>query len=397
MLRKKTLRDIDVAGKRVFVRVDFNVPIEGGEVSDDTRIVGALPTINYLIEHDARVILASHLGKPKVPGDEAFTLAPVARKLSELLKKEVLFIPSADIIDDEVMKQAKAMKPGDVLLLENTRYDKGEEKNDEGLAKRFASLADVFVDDAFGTAHRAHASNVGITKLLKDSVAGFLVEKELKFLENALQEPDRPFVAILGGAKVSDKIKVIDRLLDKVDKIIVGGGMAFTFMKALGEEIGNSLLEADQVDFARSMIDKAEKNGVKLILPVDFAISDAFENKEPKFTSSRKIPEGMMGLDIGPKTISLFEDELKDARTVVWNGPLGAFEMDHYEKGTRAIANTLAALDATTIIGGGDSAAAVNQFGLDDKMTHISTGGGASLQLLEGSVLPGIEALSDKE
>lgn len=397
MLRKKTLTDVEVQGKRVFVRVDFNVPIEGNVVSDDTRIVGALPTIRYLIEHGARILLASHLGKPKMAGDQAFSLAPVAKRLTELLGQEVLFIPSKDIIDETVLEAAEQMKAGDVLLLENTRYDKGEEKNAPELAEKFAALADIFVDDAFGTAHRAHASNVGITKHVEESVAGFLVEKELQFLESALQEPKRPFVAILGGAKVSDKIKVIDRLLDKVDKIIVGGGMAFTFMKALGEEIGNSLLEADQVDFARQMIEKADQNGVKLILPIDFALSDAFENKVPVYTTGRSIPEGMMGLDIGPKSISLFADELKDAQTVVWNGPLGAFEMDHYEKGTRAIANILAELDAITIIGGGDSAAAVNQFGLEDKMTHISTGGGASLQLLEGSVLPGIEALSDKE
>lgn len=397
MLNKKTLRDVVVAGKNVFVRVDFNVPIEHGTVTDVTRIDGALPTIEYLVEAGAKTVLASHLGRPKQAGDPEYSLAPVAKVLSEKLDMEVLFFPKEDIIDDEVMAAFEDMKPGQVMLLENTRYDEGEEKNDPELARKFARFADVFVDDAFGTAHRAHASNVGITEFVDQSVAGFLVEKELDFLDGTLEQPKRPFVAILGGAKVSDKIKVINSLLDKVDKIIISGGMAYTFLKAIGYEIGTSLLEADQLDYARNMIDQAKEKGVELILPVDFAVSKEFANTEAVMTDDENIPEDMMGMDIGPKSIELFNQALADARTVVWNGPVGVFEMPNYAVGTRAVADTLAKLDAITIIGGGDSAAAITQFGLAENMSHISTGGGASLKLLEGAKLPGIEALTDKE
>lgn len=397
MLKKKTLRDVVVAAKNVFVRVDFNVPIENGVVRDMTRIDGALPTIEYLVEAGAKTVLASHLGRPKQAGDPEFSLAPVAEALSQKLGQTVLFFAKPDIIDDEVRQAWEDMLPGQVMLLENTRYDAGEEKNDPELAKKFASLADVFVDDAFGTAHRAHASNVGITDYVEESVAGFLVEKELEFLDNALDNPARPFVAILGGAKVSDKIKVIKSLLDKVDKIIISGGMAYTFLKAQGYEIGQSLLEADQMAFARDMVQLAKDKGVELILPVDFAISREFANTTAEFTDDQNIPDDMMGMDIGPKSIELFQNVLADAKTVVWNGPVGVFEMPNYAIGTRAVADALAGIDAITIIGGGDSAAAITEFGLADKMSHISTGGGASLKLLEGAKLPGIEALDDKE
>lgn len=397
MLRKKTLRDVVVAAKNVFVRVDFNVPIDNGHVMDVTRIDGALPTIRYLIDAGAKVVLASHLGKPKEAGDPAFSLAPVAEVLSEKLGQTVLFFPKASMIDDEVMDAWRAMLPGQVMLLENTRYDQGEEANDAELAKKFAAFADIYVNDAFGTAHRAHASNVGITAFVEESVAGFLVEKELQFMEDSLDHPQRPFVAILGGAKVSDKIKVINRLLDKVDKLIVSGGMAYTFLKAQGYGIGTSIVELDQLDYARQMMEKAKETGVELILPVDFAISREFANTEPIMTEDENIPDDMMGMDVGPKSIARFQAALEDAKTVIWNGPLGVFEMPNYAVGTRALAETLAKLDATTIIGGGDSAAAITQFGLADHMSHISTGGGASLKLLEGAKLPGIEALDDKE
>ncbi|WP_459129996.1 phosphoglycerate kinase [Guggenheimella bovis] len=392
-MAKKTLRDIDVKGKDVFVRVDFNVPIKDEVVTDDTRIVGALPTINYLLDNGARVVLASHLGKPKEPGDPAFTLRPVAERLEELLGKKVHFIPSNQVVNDLIVDTFKKMDQKEVMLLENTRFVSGETKNDEAFSKELARFSEIFVDDAFGTAHRAHSSNVGITKFMEESVGGFLIEKELTFLEGALEEPKRPFVAILGGAKVSDKIKVIERLLTIVDKILIGGGMAFTFLKAQGKNIGNSLLEEDRLEYAKEMLEKAQG---KIVLPVDFLAASAFENQDPIYADG-EVPEGLMGLDIGEKSIELFKNELKDAETILWNGPLGAFELENFSKGTRAIAEALADSKGTTIIGGGDSAAAVNQFGLDDKMTHISTGGGASLELLEGKILPGIDALSDKE
>lgn len=394
-MNKKTLKDIDVKGKRVLVRVDFNVPLDGETITDDTRIVGALETIKYLIDQESIIVLASHLGKPKESGDQAFTLAPVAKRLSELIGQEVIFIPSDKVVDDEVRKAYREMKPAQVMLLENTRYSKGEEKNDEAFAKELSEFGEVFVDDAFGTAHRAHASNVGVTAFTKDKVAGFLVEKEMEFLSSVIENPKRPFVAILGGAKVSDKIKVIDALLEKVDRLLIGGGMSYTFLKAQGRTIGDSLLDEEALQYAGDMLQKAKERGVELILPIDFAIAKEFSNVEPEYTKDADIPDGYMGLDIGPMSIGLFESMLEDAKTVVWNGPVGAFEMDHYAKGTRAIAEYLAGLDAITVIGGGDSAAAVTEFGLADSMSHISTGGGASLKLLEGAKLPGLEALDD--
>lgn len=394
-MNKKTLKDIDVKGKRVLVRVDFNVPLDGETITDDTRIVGALETIKYLIDQESIIVLASHLGKPKESGDQAFTLAPVAKRLSELIGQEVIFIPSDKVVDDEVRKAYREMKPAQVMLLENTRYSKGEEKNDEAFAKELSEFGEVFVDDAFGTAHRAHASNVGVTAFTKDKVAGFLVEKEMEFLSSVIENPKRPFVAILGGAKVSDKIKVIDALLEKVDRLLIGGGMSYTFLKAQGRTIGDSLLDEEALQYAGDMLQKAKERGVELVLPIDFAIAKEFSNVEPEYTKDADIPDGYMGLDIGPMSIGLFESMLEDAKTVVWNGPVGAFEMDHYAKGTRAIAEYLAGLDAITVIGGGDSAAAVTEFGLADSMSHISTGGGASLKLLEGAKLPGLEALDD--
>lgn len=394
-MNKKTLKDIDVKGKRVLVRVDFNVPLDGETITDDTRIVGALETIKYLIDQESIIVLASHLGKPKEAGDQAFTLAPVAKRLSELIGQEVIFIPSDKVVDDEVRKAYREMKPAQVMLLENTRYSKGEEKNDEAFAKELSEFGEVFVDDAFGTAHRAHASNVGVTAFTKDKVAGFLVEKEMEFLSSVIENPKRPFVAILGGAKVSDKIKVIDALLEKVDRLLIGGGMSYTFLKAQGRTIGDSLLDEEALQYAGDMLQKAKERGVELVLPIDFAIAKEFSNVEPEYTKDADIPDGYMGLDIGPMSIGLFESMLEDAKTVVWNGPVGAFEMDHYAKGTRAIAKYLAGLDAITVIGGGDSAAAVTEFGLADSMSHISTGGGASLKLLEGAKLPGLEALDD--
>lgn len=392
---KKTIRDIDVKGKKVFLRVDFNVPLHEGEIRDDRRITESLPTINYLLDHGAKLILASHLGKPK-GADPALTLAPVAKRLSELLSKEVLFHSSEEVVDDEVRSIAANLKEGDVLLLENTRYDAGETKNSEELAKKFASLAELFVDDAFGTAHRAHSSNYGVAELLEERVSGFLIEKELKYFYDALDNPKRPFLAILGGAKVSDKIKVIENLLEKVDEIIVGGAMAYTFMKALGHEIGTSLVEEDQVNFAKRMLELAEEKKIGFHLPLDFATAPAFEDIAPVYTEGRDIKEGWMGLDIGPKTIELFTKVIQGAKTIVWNGPVGVFEMKNYARGTRSIAEALAETDAITIIGGGDSAAAVTEMGLDTKMSHISTGGGASLELLEGKELPGIEILEEK-
>ena len=396
-MNKKLLKDIDVQGKRVFVRVDFNVPLDGETITDETRIDGALETIKYLVDHEAITVLASHLGKPKTPGDKAFTLAPVAKRLSEKLGQEVVFVSSDEVVDDEVLKAYEELKPGQVMLLENTRYEKGEEANDEAFSKKLSQFGEIFVDDAFGTAHRSHASNVGVTKFTKENVAGFLVEKEMEFLSSVIENPERPFVAILGGAKVSDKIKVIDALLEKVDRLLIGGGMSYTFLKAQGHSIGDSLLDEEALEYAKDMLKKARDKGVELVLPIDFAIAKEFKNVEPEYTNDQNIPDGYMGLDIGPMSIGLFESMLEDAKTIVWNGPVGAFEMDHYSVGTKAIAQCLANLDATTVIGGGDSAAAVTEFGLADEMTHISTGGGASLKLLEEAKLPGLEALDEGE
>ncbi|NLC46798.1 MAG: phosphoglycerate kinase [Firmicutes bacterium] len=392
---KLGLKDLDVKGKRVFVRADFNVPLDGDRITDDTRIRSALPTIQYLLENDAKVILASHLGRPKGKVVEKYSLAPVAKHLSELLGRDV--VKADDCIGPAVQELALKLQPGEVLLLENLRFHAEEEKNDPAFAKELASLAEVYVNDAFGTAHRAHASTAGIAAYLP-AAAGFLLEKELKFLGEALENPQRPFVAILGGAKVSDKIGVIQNLLGKVDKLLIGGGMSYTFLKARGLEIGKSLLEADKMDLARQLEEEAKARGVELLLPVDVVVADEFsETANRKAVSVEEIPADWEGMDIGPKTIELFQKALAGAKTVVWNGPLGVFEMEPFSTGTKAIAEALANLtDATTIIGGGDSAAAVEQLGYADKITHISTGGGASLEFLEGKELPGVAALTSR-
>lgn len=387
---KKTIEDIEVSGKKVLVRCDFNVPLKDGVITDENRLVGALPTIKYLVEKGAKVILCSHLGK-----DASKSLAPVATRLSEMLGKEVVFARDEEVVGENAKKAVADMKDGDVVLLENTRCRKEESKNIADFSKELASLADVFVNDAFGTAHRAHCSTVGVTDYLDTAVCGYLIQKELKFLGGAVENPVRPFVAILGGAKVSDKIAVINNLLDKVNTIIIGGGMAYTFLKAQGYEIGTSLVEEDRLDYAKEMVAKAEEKGVKFLLPVDHRVAAEFKDVEATVTEDQNIPAGSMGLDIGPKTETLYADAIKDAKTVIWNGPMGVFEFENYNKGTIAVAKAMADADATTIIGGGDSAAAVNILGFGDKMTHISTGGGASLEFLEGKVLPGIAALND--
>ena len=391
-MSKKTVRDIDLKGKKVFVRCDFNVPMdENQNITDNRRIVAALPTIKYLIEQNCRIILASHLGRPKGEVKPEFSLAPVAKELSKLLGQEVLM--AKDVIGESAKTLAANLQEGQVMLLENVRFHREETDNDPEFAKQLASMAEVFVNDAFGTAHRAHASTEGVSHYLP-SVSGFLIEKELKFLGDALNNPERPFVAILGGAKVSDKIGVIDSLLEKVDTLMIGGGMAYTFFKAQGYEVGNSLCEPDKCELALNLMKKAEEKGVKFLLPVDTRVGKEFKpDTESKTVAWTEIPEGF---DIGEKTIEMFKNELKTAKTVVWNGPLGLFEFDQFAIGTNEIAHALAELDATTIIGGGDSAAAVEKAGLADKMTHISTGGGASLEFLEGKKLPGIECLQDK-
>ena len=394
-MNKKTVKDIDLKGKRVFVRCDFNVPMdENQNITDNTRIVAALPTIKYLLEQNCKIVLASHLGRPKGEFKPEFSLKPVAKELSKLLNKEVIM--AKDVIGEETIQKALNLKEGEIMLLENVRFHKEETDNNPEFAKKLASMAEVFVNDAFGTAHRAHASTTGIADYLP-AVSGFLIEKELKFLGNAVNNPERPFVAILGGAKVSDKIGVIDSLLEKVDTLMIGGGMAYTFFKAQGYEVGNSICEVDKLDLAKSAMEKAKQKGVKLLLPVDTKVGKEFkEDTESKIVKWTEIPADWEGFDIGPETIKMFTDELKTAKTVVWNGPLGLFEFDQFAIGTNAIAEALAELDATTIIGGGDSAAAVKKAGLEDKMTHISTGGGASLEFLEGKKLPGIECLQDK-
>ncbi|OLR54665.1 phosphoglycerate kinase [Hornefia porci] len=393
---KKTIRDIDVKGKKVIARCDFNVPMQEGRITDDTRIRAALPTIEYLLEHDAALILMSHMGRPKGEPKMEFTLAPVAERLSEYLKKEVKFKSSPTVVDDEVKKMAAELKPGEVMLLENVRFRKEETENDPGFAKELASLAELFVQEAFGTAHRAHASTAGIADYLP-AVSGFLIEKEVKFLGSAVEDPKRPFVAIMGGAKVGDKIPVIRNLISRVDTLIIGGGMAYTFYKAMGLEIGTSILDADNVGLAGELMKQAEEAGVKMLLPVDVVCAAAFENDAETVTVDRdKMPADMMGMDIGPKSAELFAEEIGKAATVVWNGPMGVFEMPNFAEGTKKVAEALAASDAITVIGGGDSAAAVEQFGLADKMTHISTGGGASLEFLEGKTLPGIAVIQDK-
>ena len=397
MLNKKTVEDIEVKGKRVLVRCDFNVPLdENRNITDDTRIVGALPTIEYLIKNGAKVILCSHMGKPKGEPKPELSLAPVAKALSEKLGKEVLFAADDNVVGENAKNAVAKMADGDVVLLENTRYRVEETKNVDEFSKELASLADVFVNDAFGTAHRTHCSNVGVTQYLPVAVCGYLIQKEIQFLGNAVNNPVRPLAAILGGSKVSSKISVINNLLEKVDTLIIGGGMAYTFMKAKGLSIGTSLLEEDFIGYASDMMKKAEEKGVKLLIPIDSVEASEYSNDAEIKISEGGIDDGFMGLDIGPKTIELFSDALKDAKTVVWNGPMGVFEMPNFAKGTNAIAKVLAELDATTVIGGGDSVAAVNKAGLADKMTHISTGGGASLEFLEGKDLPGIVAINDK-
>ncbi|KGI40807.1 phosphoglycerate kinase [Clostridium tetani] len=394
---KKTIEDIDVKGRKVLVRCDFNVPLKDGKITDENRLMGALPTIKYIMEKGGKVILCSHLGKPKGEPKQELSLAPVAKRLSELLNKEVLFPADNEVVGENAKKAVENMKDGDVILLQNTRYRKEETKNEETFSKELASLADIFVNDAFGTAHRAHCSTVGVTEFVATSVCGYLIQKELKFLGNAVENPQRPFISILGGAKVSDKINVINNLLEKVDTLIIGGGMSYTFQKAQGYTIGSSLLEEDKIDYAKEMIEKAKEKGVKLLLPVDNVAAEKFaEDAEAIITEDQNIKEGYMGLDIGPKTSKLYSQEVQSAKTVVWNGPMGVFEFEKFAKGTIEVAKAMAESQATTIIGGGDSAAAVNQLGFGDKMTHISTGGGASLEFLEGKELPGIAALNDK-
>lgn len=397
MLNKKSVDDINVKGKKVLVRCDFNVPLQDGKITDENRLVAALPTLKKLIADGGKLILCSHLGKPKGEPKPELSLAPVAERLSELLGQEVKFAADDNVVGPNAKAAVEAMQDGDVILLQNTRYRAEETKNGEEFSKELASLCDVFVNDAFGTAHRAHCSNVGVTKFVDTAVVGYLMQKEIDFLGNAVNNPERPMVAILGGAKVSSKISVINNLLDKVDTLIIGGGMAYTFMKALGEEVGDSLLEADYLDYAKEMMDKAKEKGVNLLIPVDTVVADDFSNDANIKTVERGgIEAGWQGLDIGPKTRELFSNALKDAKTVVWNGPMGCFEMPNFAAGTVAVAEALAEIDATTIIGGGDSAAAVNQLGFGDKMTHISTGGGASLEFLEGKELPGVAAANDK-
>ena len=397
MLNKKSVDDINVKGKRVLVRCDFNVPLIDGKITDENRLVAALPTIKKLIADGGKIILCSHLGKPKGEPKPELSLAPVAVRLSELLGQEVKFAADATVVGENAIAAVEAMNDGDVILLENTRYRAEETKNGEEFSKELASLCDVFVNDAFGTAHRAHCSNVGVTKYVDTAVVGYLMQKEIDFLGNAVNNPERPFVAILGGAKVSSKISVIENLLDKVDTLIIGGGMSYTFSKAMGGNVGISLLEEDYCDFALNMLKKAEEKGVKLLLPVDHVVADDFSNDANIQVVNRgEIPDGWEGLDIGPETAKLYAEAVKTAKTVVWNGPMGCFEMPNFAKGTEAVAKALAETDAVTIIGGGDSAAAVNQLGYGDKMTHISTGGGASLEFLEGKELPGVAAANDK-
>ncbi|MEA1975277.1 MAG: phosphoglycerate kinase [Bacillota bacterium] len=398
MLNKKTIEDINVSNKKVLVRCDFNVPLNDKfEITDESRIEGALPTIKYLLKNNAKVILCSHLGRPKGEPKKEFSLLPVAKRLDEILDVKVVFAADDEVIGKNAKEVINNMKNSEIVLLENTRYRKEEKKNEENFSKELASLADVYVNDAFGTAHRAHASTEGVTKFIDESVSGYLIQKEIKFLGGAVETPERPFVAILGGAKVSDKIAVIENLLEKVDSILIGGGMAYTFLKAQGYTIGTSLLEDDRLEYALKMIDAAKEKNVKLILPIDHIVGENFSNDtEAIVTDNENIKDGFMGLDIGPKTAELFKDEIKNAKTVIWNGPMGVFEFDKFAKGTIAVASELAKSEAITIIGGGDSATAVNTLGFGDKMSHISTGGGASLVFLEGKDLPGIMALDNK-
>ncbi|MBR3309114.1 MAG: phosphoglycerate kinase [Lachnospiraceae bacterium] len=397
MLNKKTIDDINVKGKNVLLRVDFNVPLKDGEITDDTRIKAALPTIKKLSGDGAKLIICSHLGKPKGEVKPELSLKPAADRLAELLGKEVKFLKDDNVVGEHALWAKENLKEGEIGLLENTRFRPEEEKNGEDFSKELASLADIYVNDAFGTAHRAHASTAGVAAFVKETAVGYLMEKEIQFLGNAVDDPVRPFAAILGGSKVSSKISVIDSLLEKVDILLIGGGMAYTFAKAQGGKIGKSLVEEDYLEYATQMIKKADEKGVRLLLPVDTVVAPEIDN-EAKFRTVdiMAIPDNQMGVDIGPRTIALFKDALKKAKTVIWNGPMGIFEIPNFAQGTKEIAKAMAELDATTIIGGGDSAAAVNQLGFADKMTHISTGGGASLEFLEGKEMPGVAAIADK-
>ncbi|MBR1444523.1 MAG: phosphoglycerate kinase [Firmicutes bacterium] len=396
MLNKKTVDDLNVKGKKVLVRCDFNVPIQEGKITDENRINAALPTIKKLMNDGGKIILCSHLGKPKEPSEE-FSLAPVAERLSEKLGKTVVFAADDTVVGDNAKKAVNEMKDGDVILLQNTRFRKEETKNGEEFSKELASLCDVYVNDAFGSSHRAHCSTVGVTNYVEESAVGYLMEKEINYLGNAVNNPVRPFVAILGGAKVKDKIAVINNLLEKVDTLIIGGGMAYTFMKAKGYEVGKSILDESNIDFANDMMKKAEEKGVKFLIPVDIVVGKEFSNDtEKKTVPADQIPADWEGFDIGEKTRELFAEAVKEAKTVVWNGPMGVFELPVFAEGTKAVAAALANIDATTIIGGGDSASAVNNLGFGDKMSHISTGGGASLEFLEGKELPGVAAVQDK-
>ena len=401
-LNKKNVEDLNCAGKRVLVRCDFNVPLKDGVITDENRIVAALPTIQYLINAGAKVILCSHLGKPKGEAKPELSLAPVAKRLSEKLGKDVVFADDATVVGENAKKAVAAMKDGDVVLLQNTRYRKEETKNEENFSKELASLCDMFVNDAFGAAHRAHCSTVGVASFVEESANGYLMAKEVKFLGDAVNNPVRPFVTILGGAKVADKLNVIDNLLEKADTLIIGGGMSYTFAKAQGKEVGTSLVDDTKLDYCKNMLEKAAQKGVKILLPVDAMITKDFPNPidavvDAKAVSIDEIPADMMGLDIGPESRALFAQEVKNAKTVVWNGPMGVFENPIFAEGTIAVAKALAETDATTIIGGGDSAAAVNTLGFGDKMSQIATGGGASLEFLEGKELPGIAAMTDKD
>lgn len=394
---KKSLEDINVKGKKVLVRCDFNVPIVEGKITDENRLLGAIPTIEYLVNNNAKVILCSHLGKPKGEPKPELSLSPVAARLSELLNKKIIFAADDNVVGDKAKSAISDMNDGDIVLLQNTRFRKEETKNEENYSKELASLCDLFVNDAFGTAHRAHCSTVGVTEFVEESVCGYLIQKELKFLGEAIENAEKPFTAILGGSKVSDKINVINNLLEKVDNLLIGGAMAYTFLKAKEYKMGISRVEEDKIDYALEMMDKAKEKGVKLYLPIDHVVATEFDkNANPVITEDENIQDGYMALDIGPKTRELYAEVIAKSKTIIWNGPMGVFEFENFNKGTIAVGEAMANCDGITIIGGGDSAAAVNIFGLGDKMTHISTGGGASLEFLEGKELPGIVALNDK-